>query len=312
MRLLLDRNKIYKKKTNTKMSEHNFNIVNFSIQPESELATFVSKKQFLGDEYISQLVNASIKLGFNLDIIQKTFRIFLKGYKDPVNMFNPNYRQIIDKDKFINALISNASQLDSKNNNNGSNRTSNNRANFNSEPDRLDFDDDYGEENDDSSTNGYFADEQTTSEQVKFSHFDPFANSKQYSSLSINPPNNKLEMKNFPSSLASPSSAVGGLAPITKKPLSAQQLQHQQHSEYQAQQMNKLNDKNNLRPIIIDSNDVASFNSKQIFMFIRVKKVVEYFEKRKHQIYVILSSFRKDQIMNSKTALNLLYFVLTI
>jgi hypothetical protein len=292
------------------MSEHNFNMVNFSIQHDSELATFVSKKQFLGDDYISNLVNASIKLGFNLDIIQKMFRMFLKNYTHPFNMYSPNYKLIIDKEKFINALITNASQLDNKNNN-SSNRTSNNRSNFNSEPDRLDFDDDYGEENDDSSSNGYFADEQTASEHVKFSHFDPFANSKQYSSLSINPPNNKLEMKNFPSSLTSPSSAVGGLAPITKKPLSAQQLQQQQHTEYQIQQMNKLNDKNNLRPIIIDSNDVASYNSKQIFMFIRVKKVVEYFEKRKHQIYVILSSFRKDQIMNSKLTLNLLYFVLT-
>lgn len=38
--------------------------------------------------------------------------------------------------------------------------------------------------------------------------------------------------------------------------------------------------------------------NKQIFLISRVKQVVEYFEKRQHRIFVILSQSRKDQIIS--------------
>ena len=287
------------------MSEHSFSIINFSIQPDTALATFVKKKQFLGDEYVSYLVNSSIELGYSLELIQDTCRIFLKNHKHPFNLCDPDYRQIIEKEAFREALVMTATQMADANissSNNSSNRSmSQNQSNFKNENDF--FDDDDGEEND---SNGYFVDERTAAaESTKYMNFDAFAaNTKQYSSLNINPSSsNKIDLKSLPSPSTS---VVGGPVPITKKPMSAQQLQQQQQSEYEMQQMKKINDKKNLRPIIIDSNDVAGSNNKQIFMLNRVKKVVEYFEKRNHQIYVIMSSYRREQIMNSKSEFFLL------
>ena len=70
------------------------------------------------------------------------------------------------------------------------------------------------------------------------------------------------------------------------------------YQEYIAQSISKLNDKSNLRPIIIDGNDVGLSN-KQVFAFSRIKKVCDYFEKRNHQIYVLLPNWRKEQIMQN-------------
>ncbi|CAF0799319.1 unnamed protein product [Brachionus calyciflorus] len=80
----------------------------------------------------------------------------------------------------------------------------------------------------------------------------------------------------------------------------------QTYEEYLTTSMNRLNDKSNLRPIIVDGSDVAlsGHPNKQIFSLIRVQKVVEYFEKRHHQIYVIIPQWRKEQILSSSNTHN--------
>lgn len=82
-----------------------------------------------------------------------------------------------------------------------------------------------------------------------------------------------------------------------------QQNQQQSFQEYYAQSMNRINDKSNLRPIIVDASDVASSGTnKQVFLISRIKQVVDYFEKRNHQIYVILPQWRKEQIMQTASS----------
>jgi hypothetical protein len=69
--------------------------------------------------------------------------------------------------------------------------------------------------------------------------------------------------------------------------------------------VNRLNDKSNLRPIIIDGNDVGTptNSSKQVFSFCRIRKVVEFFEKRQHSVYVIMPNWRKEHLLLSPTSL---------
>lgn len=79
---------------------------------------------------------------------------------------------------------------------------------------------------------------------------------------------------------------------------------HQQSfQEFMTASMNRLNDKANLRPIIVDGSDVAlsAQQNKQLFSLMRIQKVVEYFEKKHHQIYVIIPQWRKEQIISSST-----------
>ena len=63
----------------------------------------------------------------------------------------------------------------------------------------------------------------------------------------------------------------------------------------------------NLRPIILDCKDLALSDqaNRQTFLVSRIKKAVEYFERRNHKIYAILSQSRRDQIMASSTAASL-------
>lgn len=57
------------------------------------------------------------------------------------------------------------------------------------------------------------------------------------------------------------------------------------------------NDRNNLRPIIIDGNDVAMYYSANTqFLASRIKTVVDFFEDRGHNVYVIIPSWRKEAI----------------
>ncbi len=59
-----------------------------------------------------------------------------------------------------------------------------------------------------------------------------------------------------------------------------------------------------LRPIIVDCKDVAfsDHSNKQNFLLSRIKKVVDYFEKRNHQIYLIISQSRREQIIGANSA----------
>lgn len=65
-----------------------------------------------------------------------------------------------------------------------------------------------------------------------------------------------------------------------------------------AQQRNPQEDERNLRPIVVDGSDVGFCESSQTFELSRIKAVVDYFEKRRHRIFVILPQWRKDQILS--------------
>lgn len=58
-------------------------------------------------------------------------------------------------------------------------------------------------------------------------------------------------------------------------------------------------DERNLRPIVVDGSDVGFCESTQTFELSRIRAVVDYFEKRRHKIFVILPQWRKDQILAS-------------
>lgn len=81
---------------------------------------------------------------------------------------------------------------------------------------------------------------------------------------------------------------------------SSKSPRQQSFQEYVSESMHRLNDKSNLRPIIVDGSDVAlsAQHNKQMFALGRVQKVIEYFEKRNHRIYVIIPQWRKEQIVS--------------
>lgn len=95
---------------------------------------------------------------------------------------------------------------------------------------------------------------------------------------------------------------------LVKKPMTEQQ-KLQKEIELRNEQMKRITDPSNLRPVILDCKDLAlsdsSNKAQQTFLVIRIKKAVEYFEKRNHKIYAILSQSRRDQIMASNTAASL-------
>lgn len=80
---------------------------------------------------------------------------------------------------------------------------------------------------------------------------------------------------------------------------------HQSLQEYVAASMHRLNDKANLRPIVVDGSDVALSGqpNRQLFSLGRVHTVVEYFDKRQHAVYVIVPQWRKEQLVASSDKL---------
>jgi len=197
-----------------------------------------------------------------------------------------NYSRLIDEEKFFEQLILYSIQVENSNNNklqHGSNKN--------------EFGDDYNENDEDD----YETTNETTDQQQANEH--EFELSQQFNRINMNTETTKTI--NRPPVISSNLNTMA--AAVAKKqtnmqqmPLTAQQ-KIQQEQDFITQSINRINDKSNLRPIIVDSNDVAlsSHSNKQVFLFSRIKQVVDYFEKRNHQIYVILSSWRKEQIMTS-------------
>jgi hypothetical protein len=73
-------------------------------------------------------------------------------------------------------------------------------------------------------------------------------------------------------------------------------------SERTGHSISRINDKSNLRPMIIDGNNVGKSidkMSKQVFSFCRMRKAAEFFEKRNHVVFVILAQWRKDALAHA-------------
>lgn len=83
----------------------------------------------------------------------------------------------------------------------------------------------------------------------------------------------------------------------TTKTASKASLKKQQDQEVVNQMKEEFNDKKNLRPIVIDGNDVALSRSDQNYSIQRIKSVAEYFEKRGHQIYLVMPLSRKEAVL---------------
>jgi len=81
------------------------------------------------------------------------------------------------------------------------------------------------------------------------------------------------------------------------KTASKASIKKQQDQEVVNQMKEEFNDKKNLRPIVIDGNDVALSRSDQYYSIQRIRSVAEYFEKRAHQIYLVIPLSRKEAIV---------------
>ena len=92
-----------------------FKVIDFSQQPETVLAKFVKQRDFLSNEYISKLANEAINLGFDSDIIFAVFIYFLKTSKKSIDLDEPDYKSIMDKHKFHEALLLTANNYENSN-----------------------------------------------------------------------------------------------------------------------------------------------------------------------------------------------------
>ena len=251
-------------------------LVNFSTLSDENLDAFVGMKVFLSHEYIHSLMNKAVIMGFSIEAIKETFKYFLSENKTTIDVFRADYAAIINDDKFLEKLIAIANEID---NNGAVNSHSIKAALGNAQLSEFDNEDDYTEDED-----------QFSGIYPEFtSQFDPIKSSSVYNN-SFKPQMNFYQSVGIKAATPTPTSAGSVL-----RPMSQQQIMQQQQQE----STNLKNDKTNLRPIIIDANDVAmsSHPNSQTFMISRVKKVVDFFEKRGHPIYVILSNMRKEQIM---------------
>ena len=261
-----------------------------AVEENSSLDAFLESPQFLTDIYIKSLIDKGITLGIVWEAIKETLGRFLINIMNnnslDLDINGINYSRLIDEEKFFEQLILYSIQVENSNNNklqHGSNKN--------------EFGDDYNENDEDD----YETTNETTDQQQANEH--EFELSQQFNRINMNTETTKTI--NRPPVISSNLNTMA--AAVAKKqtnmqqmPLTAQQ-KIQQEQDFITQSINRINDKSNLRPIIVDSNDVAlsSHSNKQVFLFSRIKQVVDYFEKRNHQIYVILSSWRKEQIMTS-------------
>lgn len=88
-------------------------------------------------------------------------------------------------------------------------------------------------------------------------------------------------------------------SPRTRRKQLLQQQQLQQQQGVNSSSAIAQEDERNLRPIVVDGSDVGFCESTQTFELSRIRAVVDYFEKRRHKIFVILPQWRKDQILAS-------------
>jgi len=258
----------------------------------TNLDAFLESPQFLTDTYIKSLIDKAITLGIVWEVIKETLGRFLLNIINnnslDLEVNGINYSRLIDEEKFFEQLILYSIQVENSNSNKQQHGSSKNE-----------FGDDYNENDDED-----YEPTNETVEQPSLANENEFELAHQFNRISMN--NDSSKAINRPPVISSNLNTMA--AAVAKKqvnmqqqmPLTAQQ-KIQQEQDFITQSINRINDKSNLRPIIVDSNDVAlsSHSNKQVFLFSRIKQVVDYFEKRNHQIYVILSSWRKEQIMSS-------------
>lgn len=239
---------------------------------QNECMKIIESAKFLNDPFISVIFEQAITLGYNIDIIKEIFCEFLieLNFK-PINLEKPNFEELINADKFIDRLVIKSSQYEFV--------KQASFLNINNISNKIDANDDF----DDNEELLNMNDEDLQSN-----------NMNEFDSINNHIDLNSLKEKNMKTNQ------------LIKKSMNEQQ-KIQKEQEFRNELQKRINDPSNLKPIIIDCKDVAlsDTHNKQTFLVIRIKKVVEYFEKKNHKIYAILSQSRRDQIMAANTANNL-------
>lgn len=240
----------------------------------NECMEIIDSRIFLHDPFIKEIYHKAIELGYDLEIIREIFcNILIDLNFKASNLENANFKQLINSEKFIDLLVIYSSQSEPLNNR--QNNSNNKDVNL-----KKDLNENYEDNEDIYNSNGN--NENDLSDDLND------LNGQNLTKIE----NLKEKMNNISNKLIA-------------KPLSDQQ-KIQKEQEFLNEHQKRINDPSNLRPIIIDCKDIAlsDYSNKQIFLVSRIMKVFDYFEKRNHQIYAILSQSRRDQIMAANTATN--------
>ncbi len=257
------------------------------------LEIFIEGKKFLNDSHIKNLVEKTITLGFQWDVIKEAFKDCIYQYMQqmklplaPPYLNTLDFKTFINEEKFIEKTLHMSIQAEniSNNNNNHSNNNSSNNSltHISNNSSVCQIKSSWSEQNSEC---------ENDSDDFSFYQFNSKLNNS-----NLNNPNEMFLLQQKQQMFQQQKQQQLAAVAAVNKP---KQVSYQ---EFLTQSLSRLNDKSNLRPIIIDGNDVGTSThsmNKQIFAFSRIKKVVDYFEKRQHQIYVLLPMWRKEQIMSN-------------
>jgi predicted metal-dependent hydrolase len=248
----------------------------------SELDDFVISASFLRDAHVTSLWLKCLNLGFNLELITETFKEYLAQHfvvklgnhttlAALTSLTTADYKLIFNEDKFIERIIQLAENL--------------NKA---SHADRS-------SDNDSPPLASDFANE-----------LNPKADEFVFGAASGNDfqPTSSESNRRMQLLLSHQQQQRAQAAHFQAVKLQQEQASHIKHKAMQDlldQSISRLNDKSNLRPVIIDGNDVGTptNTAKQVFSFCRVRKVAEFFEKRNHTIYVMFPQWRKESLVQA-------------
>ena len=242
---------------------------------------FILSRRFLQDAHIAKLLEKVSTLGFPFEAVKESFIDMLLQYMTATNMPNTGFysldlKQVFNEEKFIEKSLDISIQNDSSNKSSWSDHTSDdNEAATNESHSVLMKPEEFMYSN---SSNTSSESTQEMPRQIPTLFYQLQNN---HMNMNVNPFQNKH---------ATSAAAAAASAQANKQRQSTNQEFLTQSS------MSRVNDKTNLRPIVVDGNDVAVINhsAKRIFSFCRIRTVVEFFKKRGHQIFVVVPSYRRD------------------
>jgi hypothetical protein len=269
---------------------------------KDQLDEFVLSRSFINDTFISSLMTKALNLGFSFETTKEAFKEFLSQHlastgkqctPTVLNSLVSDFKLIFNEEKFIEKTLFMSIQVENMNasKSNWSEQNSDNESPANE-----------------------LATEQTGLNVKAEEYFFP-GGSAALSSIVGNTSSEfqsdssrqmqmflqhqqQQQRMNAAAAQAAMAASAAQFAAIKQQQEQAS-IKHKALQDFYEKSVSRLNDKTNLRPIVIDGNDVGTptNTTKQVFSFCRIRKVVEFFEKRQHSIYVILPNWRKEQIM---------------
>lgn len=266
------------------------------ILTKENLDKYLKSKKFLNEPYIKSLADKTIEAGFNLECILDTFKKFFLDRFQGVNSIDLDtfdFNNLCHYEKFVEHVIYTANTKDSMSGGVGMNKNAWPPSGMNND----DFDAD--DQNDPS----YFDDNEQYPDYMMSQQFNKMnLQNHQFQQQQQQQRNLQMQkMQQMGSGNLSNNKSIQIQLTGNKTLVNNKQLPKKQFEEFVNSSISNINDKSNLRPIIIDGNDVAlsGSNQKNVFSLNRIKKVYEFFEKRGHQVYLVIPSWRKEQIQNN-------------